>query len=121
MGFEVPEPYVWDESFRVFYDTLDNEHKNLFKCLFDCTNSPGDGKCLQSLLTTATNHFKTEEAMFSKSSYADAASHKAIHDGFLADAGGLSTPLPADKIAWAKDWLVNHIKGTDHKYIGKLG
>nr|AQV13767.1 hemerythrin [Sternaspis scutata] len=121
MGFEIPEPFKWDDSFCVFYATLDEQHKQLFQCLADCGTSPGDDKCLQKLLETVVNHFAEEEKMFSTFKYADEASHKAVHAAFVSDASGLKCPIGSDKIAWAKDWLVTHIKGTDFKYMGKLG
>nr|AQV13769.1 hemerythrin [Sternaspis scutata] len=121
MGFDIPEPYVWDESFRVFYDSLDEEHKGLFKGIFDVANSPGDNSCLQHLAKAVKDHFVTEEAMMKSANYADLGSHKKIHDKFLGDLGTLKCPVNDGQVNFAKDWLVNHIKGTDLKYVGKLG
>lgn len=66
-------------------------------------------------------HFKTEEAGFSVHHYAHEVEHKAIHEKFLADAtaavaGGVNPGI----IAFLKDWLVTHIKGSDMKYKGVL-
>nr|AQV13617.1 hemerythrin [Cossura longocirrata] len=120
MGFDVPEPYVWDESFRVNYDNIDTEHQGLFKAIFDCSKAPGDGGKLSHLATVVGAHFATEEKMFAAANYSDAASHTKVHADFLAKVKGLSAPLSDDTVAFAKNWLVNHIKGTDTKYKGKL-
>jgi hemerythrin family non-heme iron protein len=52
--------------------------------------------------------------------YSDYTTHKAAHDAFVDKVKGLSVPISADVVAFAKDWLVNHIKGTDFKYKGQL-
>nr|AQV13591.1 hemerythrin [Arichlidon gathofi]AQV13718.1 hemerythrin [Oligochaeta sp. EP-2017] len=120
MGYDIPEPYVWDDSFKVFYENLDEEHKGLFKGIFDCAKAPGDGNALSHLLKVVCEHFSDEEGMMQKANYGDFAVHKQMHDDFVAKLKGLSCPLSPDTIHFAKDWLVNHIKGTDHKYKGKL-
>nr|ASW22283.1 hemerythrin [Micromenia fodiens] len=120
MGFDVPEPYVWDESFRVDYDTIDTEHKGLFVAIFDCCKAPADGGKLSFLVQKVVDHFATEEKMFAAANYADAAGHKKIHDEFVAKIKTLSAPIDAATGDFAKNWLVNHIKGIDTKYMGKL-
>jgi hemerythrin family non-heme iron protein len=120
MGFDIPEPYVWDASFEVFYADIDEEHKGLFKGIFDLAANPGDNGKLTHLLNAVVSHFKTEEAKFDAKGYSEKVEHKAAHDDFVAKLKGLSTPVSGDTIAFAKDWLVNHIKGTDFKYKGKL-
>ena len=47
--------------------------------------------------------------MMTKAGYADFATHKKIHVGFLADLEGLETPIPQQKIGWAKQWYVSFI------------
>ena len=57
-----------------------------------------------------------------KKGYTEEAGHKDTHDKFVTqvlavqksfhDGGDLS----ADVLAFLKDWLVSHIKGTDQKY-----
>jgi hemerythrin family non-heme iron protein len=121
MSFTIPEPYVWDESFKVFYDNLDEEHKGLFQGIFTCAKDPTDGKALETLATAVKTHFANEEAMMQKSTnYTEFANHKPLHDDFVKKLGTLTVPLTADQLHFAKEWLVNHIKGTDFGYKGKL-
>nr|AQV13594.1 hemerythrin [Arichlidon gathofi]AQV13627.1 hemerythrin [Drilonereis sp. EP-2017]AQV13633.1 hemerythrin [Eunice pennata]AQV13703.1 hemerythrin [Nicomache venticola]AQV13756.1 hemerythrin [Randiella sp. EP-2017] len=121
MGFDIPEPYVWDESFKVFYELLDEEHKGLFKGIFDVAKAPGDAGALKHLVDVTCKHFSDEEGMMTAASYPDIGPHKQMHADFVAKLKGLSTPVSNDTIHYAKDWLVNHIKTTDFKYKGKLG
>lgn len=120
MGFDVPEPYCWDESFRVDYDTIDTEHKGLFQGIFDCAGAPGDAGKLEFLVKAVVAHFNNEEAMFDKANYADKVVHKKAHDEFVAKINTLKAPLDGATLTFAKSWLVTHIKGTDFKYKGKL-
>jgi hemerythrin len=120
MAFAIPEPYVWDESFQVFYADIDEEHKGLFKGIFELAANPGDANKLTTLFNAVKNHFATEEAKFAAKNYSETKEHKAAHDDFVSKLSGLSTPVSPDTIKFAKDWLVNHIKGTDFKYKGKL-
>nr|AQV13698.1 hemerythrin [Nephtys incisa] len=120
MGFSIPEPFCWDASFQVFYTNLDDEHKALFKAVFDCAKAPSNAGALKNLCDVTGNHFADEEGMMKAAKYGDFAGHKKAHDDFLGKIRGLGCPLSDGTIHYAKDWLVNHIKGTDHKYKGKL-
>ena len=111
---------MWDESFRVCYDQIDNEHKDIFKCIFDCAADRGNADKLAKLAKVTTDHFTAEEGMMQAANYSDFANHKPLHTKFLSDIGGLSTPLSDENIKFAKEWLVNHIMNTDFKYKGKL-
>nr|AQV13610.1 hemerythrin [Chaetozone sp. EP-2017] len=120
MGFDVPEPFAWDESFRVDYDTIDTEHKGLFVAIFDVAAAPSDNAKVQTLLTKVTNHFTSEEGMMTKAGYADIVAHKKLHADFIDKVKGLAAPVDDGTVKFAKSWLVNHIKTTDVKYKGKL-
>nr|AQV13590.1 hemerythrin [Arichlidon gathofi]AQV13757.1 hemerythrin [Randiella sp. EP-2017] len=120
MGHDIPEPFVWDESFRVFYEQLDEEHKGLFKGIFDVAAKPSDASALSHLVTVVKNHFNHEEEMMKAKNYAELAPHKQMHDDFVAKISALAVPVSADTVHFAKDWLVNHIKVTDFKYKDKL-
>nr|AQV13601.1 hemerythrin [Boccardia proboscidea] len=120
MGFDIPESYVWDESFKTFYDNIDDEHKGLFKGVFDCAKDKSSAAALAHLVQVVDTHFSNEEAMMDKAKYSEVVPHKAAHKDFLGKIRALKAPLDDGTIDYAKDWLVNHIKGTDFKYKGKL-
>jgi hemerythrin family non-heme iron protein len=118
--FPIPEPYCWDESFCVFYANLDEEHKGLFNGIFECAGARGDAGKLKSLTQLVKDHFKDEEGMMQKANYADFPTHHTIHADFVSKLEALSVPLSDDTIHFAKEWLVDHIKGVDFNYKGKL-
>nr|ASW22270.1 hemerythrin [Glottidia pyramidata] len=121
MGFDIPEPFVWDKSFEVFYKNLDDEHKKIFEAIFECAKQRGDGALLGNLIQVCKDHFKEEEGMMQASTaYGDFDAHKKKHDAFIEKISSLSCPLDDASVIYAKDWLVNHIKGTDFTYKGKL-
>jgi len=118
--FEIPEPYCWDESFCVFYEKLDEEHKGLFRGIFDVAGARSDAGKLKTLTSLVKTHFTDEEAMMKSANYSDLDTHHKIHTDFVAKLEGLSVPVSDDTVHFAKEWLVDHIKGTDFKYKGKL-
>nr|Q9GYZ9.1 RecName: Full=Myohemerythrin; Short=MHr [Theromyzon tessulatum]AAG01808.1 myohemerythrin [Theromyzon tessulatum] len=120
MVFEIPEPYQWDETFEVFYEKLDEEHKGLFKGIKDLSDSPACSETLEKLVKLIEDHFTDEEEMMKSKSYEDLDSHKKIHSDFVETLKGVKAPVSEENIKMAKEWLVNHIKGTDFKYKGKL-
>jgi hemerythrin family non-heme iron protein len=119
MPFDIPEPFKWDESFQVFYKQLDDEHKTLFNGIFDVSKDKGSQGNLDNLRSKVEYHFRSEEKAMDDASY-ECKDHKQKHKDFEAVLAGLTVPVGDDKINYAKDWLVNHIKGTDFKYKGKL-
>lgn len=119
MSHAIPEPYVWDESFAVFYARLDEEHKGLFQGIFACCEANNEAN-LASLKKKVNDHFVSEEADLKKIGGYDFAGHKAKHDDFLSKLNPLEAPLDAPTVNFAKEWLVNHIKNTDFTYKGKM-
>jgi len=119
-GHKIPEPYCWDESFCVFYEKIDAQHKILFDGIFACIKNPSDGAALSKLTTDVKNHFTDEEKMMQDANYSEFAAHKPLHTAFVSTLEALKTPLTAANLDYAKVWLVDHIKDTDFKYKGKL-
>jgi len=120
MGFDIPEPFVWDESFKVFYEQLDEEHKGLFKGIFDVAADKSSDGALKTLVDKVVAHFKYEEGEMKRAGYAELDGHAKIHAEFVGKIKDLKAPVDDATVMFAKDWLVQHIKGVDMKYKGKL-
>merc|ERR1712137_16805 len=120
-GFPIPEPFVWDDSFKVFYDTIDGEHKSLFQAIWSVCDNPASQLALDNAYAVFNYHFTHEEGVMNASHYDGYKAHKQVHDKFLNDFKSKGH-APVDKafMDWSKDWLVNHIKTVDFKYKGKL-
>merc|ERR1711972_954378 len=121
--YPIPEPYVWDRSFAVFYPDMDEEHKPLFTCVADLATNNGDADLLASCLKAYEDHFVHEQRLFKASNtYSDKDKYQHInkHNAFLATMRGLQVPVAAEWVAFAKNWLTQHIKNTDFKYKYKL-
>jgi len=116
----VPEPYAWNPEFTTFYEQIDDEHKGLFDCIEAVSQTPGDEAVVANCKTLLRMHFDYEESEFCKVPDYDCFGHYLKHYKFQMKFQDAAIPVPADVSAWAKDWLVQHIKNTDHAYKGKL-
>jgi len=117
---EVPEPYVWNESFMTFYKRIDDEHKGLFDCIADVADHPDDAAKAKDCQNLLRRHFDYEESEFCAVHNYDCHGHYLKHYNFQMKFQGAPTPVPAEITDFAKNWLAQHIKNTDFAYRGKL-
>jgi hemerythrin len=90
--------------------------------------SAGQGKAvlariLGRLVQYTTVHFAHEERLMQLHQYPDFAKHKAQHDALVKQVLAFQTEFDAGRATMAvqvlqflKDWLANHIKGSDLAY-----
>nr|AQV13781.1 hemerythrin [Thysanocardia nigra] len=114
MGFPVPEPFCWDVSFRTFYTMVDDQHKCLFNGIFNLAKDSSDDS-LNELQRVVGQHFLDEQRLMDTSQYAGKAAHQKLHDDFIAVLAKGNVDID-----YAKNWVVNHIKGVDFGYKGCL-
>ena len=121
MPHEVPKPYHWDESFEVFYERLDNEHKILFDSIREVARSPKSSQALTDLKYQLRAHFDYEKGIFCNSeTYTQCDEHNKRHNAFYKVLNDAVTPVRTTLVYMAKNWLVQHIKNTDFQYKFKL-
>lgn len=122
--------FVWSDRYSVNINEIDNQHKKLV----DLLNSLHDsmkagrgnevlGKTLTELIQYVGTHFATEEKLFRTYGYPEYSAHKAEHDKLTQKAIELqknfqqgAPVLTVEVLGFLKDWLQNHILGTDKKY-----
>ncbi len=122
---------TWDNTFSVNNETIDNQHKDLFKYLNELSDAMSSGKgneviskILDSLLSYTTTHFKHEEEIFDKYNYPDKDFHIAKHEEFVAKIVQFKNDFDMGKallsvkiLRFLTDWLKEHINGTDKDYV----
>jgi hemerythrin len=121
---------VWNDTLSVQVAEIDRQHQKLVDMINGLHEAMLGGKSKDVLGTLvaelagyATTHFGTEEAYFQKFGYPQAAAHKKEHAGFVKKVSDFQSDfaqgrlmLSMDVMNFLKDWLVNHIQGTDQKY-----
>ena len=120
MVHDIPEPYTWDESFMTFYKQLDDEHKGLFDCIRECGEDPNNQEKYSNCKSLLRRHFDYEESEFCKVLDYDCHGHYLKHFNFQTKFQSAKLPLDKNMISFAKNWLAQHIKNTDHAYRGKM-
>ena len=117
---------VWSPQLEIGVPEVDAQHRQLCGYLNDLHAAMRDGRqarvgeLLEALRTYAHTHFQTEESLFMPvEEYRAKDKHLAQHrefeakvDSFAASSGDATT-ISFDVLAFLKDWLLNHIKGTD--------
>ncbi len=126
---------VWNDRLSVGVASVDREHKEWISILNDLYDSIAQGSAQQAVsqslqrLTAYTQyHFQHEEALFSRTSYPDVALHRRQHAdmvGWLAECqrrydDDSPSGLSLEMVSFLKDWLFDHILGSDQQYTDHL-
>lgn len=121
---------VWDEKYSVGVREIDTQHKKLVELINDLHDAMKQGKgkdvmtkVVKALVDYAITHFGTEEKYMTKFNYPQYSVHKLEHDKFSKQVADFQRDFNSGKVAltievmnFLKDWLVNHILGTDKKF-----
>jgi hemerythrin len=122
---------AWNDKLSVGVAAVDEDHKKLIAMINELYDGfvAGQGKevvgdILDRLVRYTKFHFAREEALFAQSGYKEAALHKAEHDEMAAwavqaelDFHQGSLPAPSLEVMnRLKDWLFDHINGTDKRF-----
>lgn len=120
----------WTDSLSVNIREIDDQHKKLVGMLNELHDAMKAGQgakvtgsVLTELIKYVGTHFATEEKYFKQYAYPDSAKHKAEHDDLTKKALDLQKQfqdgkpvLTVELLNFLKNWLTNHIMGTDKKY-----
>jgi hemerythrin-like metal-binding protein len=112
-------------------ELIDDQHKMLcayINALFRATRHEFSKEeifdIVSSLKDYASTHFSTEEQYFAHSKYPDTEKHKEVHKNFVAKVVQVERDLHSGKadvgddlLQFLKNWLLQHIRRTDHEYV----
>ena len=121
----------WTEEMSVGVKAIDDDHKKLI----DMLNQLNDGilagqtaasleSVIEGLLRYTKYHFAREERLFTETGYPSGAAHKAEHDMLarrvsnlqMRFEAGQSFQLSMEAMEFLKNWLTDHIMGSDQQY-----
>jgi hemerythrin len=126
--------FEWNNSYAIGIASIDAQHRTLFdlSAKLHQAMSAGQGKAavgpiLERLLQYTQAHFAHEERLMRIHDYPDFVAHKAQHDALTKQVADFSAKFKSGQgaitvqlLQFLKNWLVNHIKGTDMKYVPHL-
>ncbi|HOT44035.1 MAG TPA: bacteriohemerythrin [Spirochaetota bacterium] len=121
---------IWDTTLDVGVSHFNEDHRRLVGFINDLHGGIVSGLgisqmtyILDGLIDYTKNHFAREEDLMAKHEYPDIKAHRREHYDLMKQVAEFSARLREGKASFSlelmsflKDWLVNHIKGTDMKY-----
>ncbi len=121
----------WSNTLKVDIQEIDKQHRKLVDMLNELYKAMKAGKghdalakLLNELVEYTVYHFDTEEKYFKKYGYPEAAQHKREHEKLKSQVADFVAKLKTGKAAistelmeFLKNWVVNHIKKTDKRYV----
>ena len=124
------ELITWSEKYSVGFEEFDNQHKKLAGMINELYASFMQGEAdeiaetiIKEMIEYTDYHFKTEEKYFEKYKYSDTRLHIEEHQGFVEQVTSFykdykkgSVTISYDIMNFLRDWLLNHIQGSDKKY-----
>jgi hemerythrin len=126
---------VWDDSFLVNCEVIDNQHKGLVEMTNELILGCEGGNVTQDVLFIKTlrkavgyaqTHFATEEKYMQQANYPDFPAHKKEHEAFVSEVAKQLKAFeqnrndPVVLVGFLKDWLFKHIAVSDKKYAPYL-
>jgi len=117
---------TWKAEFALGLPEVDAEHQRFFEIMNELHGAMLRGNAdaqvastLCSLTAYATNHFEHEERALAEVGYPQLHVQRKQHQWFLAQMQQLALSNRESSrgaLSFMKDWLVEHILGTDKKY-----
>ena len=129
---------VWDDSYSVGFEIIDNQHKNLVAMTNELFQGCKQGvvaadisflRAIRKAVEYAKTHFSTEESYMRKVDYPNLVIHIKEHEAFSSEVlkaihkfeEGKTAPIELAR--FLKKWLLGHIAVADQEYapyIAKL-
>lgn len=121
----------WSDDMSVGVAAIDDDHKKLVGMVNELHDGmlaghakDALGTVLDRLIKYTQVHFAREEEFFAKTGYAESAAHKKEHSDLVKAVVELQTrfktasssTLSMEVMSFLRNWLVNHIQGSDKKY-----
>lgn len=124
----------WDESLSVGIVSIDNQHKKLLDLINSFYENIYQGSIKEKLVELINEmklytvfHFNSEERQMKLCNYPDFENHKKEHDKFIAAVEDFEARYKNGKLLltieitnFIKEWITNHIMGTDQRYSDLL-
>ena len=124
----------WKDDYSVGIDSIDHQHKKLLSLINQLQTavdySTGDvfeREALDELVDYTKTHFVYEEGLMSDNDYPDFEAHKMQHEKMFAKVTEVLAEYEEDHDSamanaaeYLRDWLINHINGTDKEYSSYL-
>ena len=122
--------FEWKDEYSVGLDSIDQQHKKLLNLINQLqtaveysTGEEFEREALDALVDYTKTHFTYEEGLMRDNGYPDYEPHKAQHEEMVKHVEKVLSEFEKDKdtammnaVAFLKDWLINHINGTDKLY-----
>ncbi len=122
--------FVWNEDYMIKVPSIDAQHQRLVEMLNDLHDAMAEGKgnahlseILRGLVSYTAEHFAHEEELFAQLEFPLAAAHIREHEKLKEQVVAFQKKFDAGEaminmalMRFLKDWLINHILGSDKKY-----
>lgn len=122
----------WTDSLSVKIDSIDEQHKKLIELINSFyeqvshrTNDENISILIKGMREYTQMHFEYEERYMRQFNYPDYIIHKKEHDMFISKVAAVeekvnkgTVVLSFEITSFLKDWIKNHIQGSDKKYTG---
>jgi methyl-accepting chemotaxis protein len=127
----IPDLMAWESDLILGIRQIDDQHKQLVGMVNDLHRAMKQRRSttimagiLDRLASYTGYHFGTEEELFKKHGYPETEPHLKIHRDLVAKVIDFKTrvehgdaTISMELMQFLKDWLANHIKVTDKKYV----
>ena len=120
----------WKNEYSVGIESIDSQHKKLINLINTLqtaidysVGAKFEREALDELVDYTKTHFSYEEALMEQHGYPDFTTHRAEHELMIAKVDQVLIEYQRDQdsamqnaLNFLKDWLINHINGTDKQY-----
>ncbi len=120
----------WTDSLSVKINSIDEQHKKLiglinsfYEQVSHRTNDENISILIKGMREYTQMHFNYEERYMRQFNYPDYIIHKKEHDMFISKVAAVEEKVNKGTVilsfeitSFLKDWIKNHIQGSDKKY-----